>query len=110
MGKPKKGGYPPPQPRVLYITVENGKIDNAAAIIAWGDSVVWTNKDAVSYTLERFKPDPPNKTWVELKPDATSAPMVFNWSSPLGKDPVVYEYGMPPPGATATITAQISRF
>ena len=36
MGKPKKGGFPAVQPKVNYIAIKNGEIDNAT--IAWGDS------------------------------------------------------------------------
>jgi hypothetical protein len=112
MGKPKKGGYPPPQPITNFIEITDGKINPAAVTIAWGDSVVWTNKDAVSYTLALIKNGVLTKDpWAKLDPNSTSAPMVFNWSTDLGKDPVVYDYGMLPPGeAKAKITAQISRF
>jgi plastocyanin len=55
MGKPKKGGYPAPQPITHYIEIIDGKINPAAVTIAWGDWVAWTNKDAVSYTLVLFK-------------------------------------------------------
>jgi hypothetical protein len=114
MGKPKKGGYPPPQPIVNYIAIKNGALDPANLTIAWGDSVVWTNNDPGPYKLAPFangQPDPTN-IWADLGPGiVTSAQIVFNWTPNLGKDPVVYEYGMLPPGtAKATITAQISRF
>jgi hypothetical protein len=113
MGKPKKGGFPPPQPKVNYIEINDGGINPAAATIAWGDSVVWTNNDAVSYTLAvctNGQPDP-QKVWAKVDPNSTSAQVEFDWSPDLAKDPVVYEYGMLPPGqAKATITAQISRF
>ena len=62
MGKPKKGGYPPPQPITHYIEIIDGKINPAAVTIAWGDCVVWTNKDAVSYTLALFTNGEPIKT------------------------------------------------
>ncbi|MFY9937204.1 MAG: hypothetical protein WAK33_10045 [Silvibacterium sp.] len=110
MGKPKKGGYPAPQPITHYIQIIDGKINPAAVTIAWGDWVAWTNKDAVSYTLVLFKNGEQTK-WATLDPNSTSARMVFNWPSDKPKDPVVYDYGMLPPGtAKATITAQISRF
>ena len=113
MGKPKKGGFPPPQPRVNYIEIKDGKINSAATTIAWGDSVVWTNEDAVSYTLAvctNGQPDP-QKVWASINAHSSSAPVEFDCSPDMGKDPVVYEYGMLPPGtAKATITAQISRF
>jgi hypothetical protein len=113
MGKPKKGGFPPSQPIVNYIAIKNGAIDNAT--IAWGDSVVWSNEDSVPYKLARFtngQPETPLVIWAELGPvgtdSANSAEMVFVWSPGMSKDPIVYEYGMLPPGtATATITAQI---
>jgi hypothetical protein len=112
MGKPKKGGFPPSEPIVNYIAIKNGAMENAT--IAWGDSVVWTNEDTESYKLapiKNGKPDPDN-IWADLGPvgtdTANSAEMVFVWSPGMSKDPIVYEYGMLPPGtATATITAQI---
>lgn len=113
MGKPKKGGFPPSQPIVNYIAIKDGAMDDVT--IAWGDSVVWTNEDAESYKLAAFtdgKPDDPPIIWADLGPvgsdTANSAEMVFVWSPGMSKDPIVYEYGMLPPGtATATITAQI---
>ena len=117
MGKPKKGGYPPPQPKVNYIAIKDGAIDPENATIAWGDSVVWTNKDAVSYRLAVCTAGQPDKDkiWADLGPvntkNANSAPRQFDWSTAKGKDPFIYEYGMLSPGtAKATITAQISRF
>jgi hypothetical protein len=112
MGKPKKGGFPPSEPIVNYIAIKNGAIDNVT--IAWGDSVVWTNQDPEPYKLAQFtsgQPDP-TKIWADLGPvntdSANSAEMVFVWSPGMSKDPIVYEYGMLPPGtAKATITAQI---
>jgi plastocyanin len=113
MGKPKKGGYPPPQPITNFIEITDGKINPAAVTIAWGDLVVWTNKDAVSYSLAvctNGQPDS-NKIWRVLAGNTSSAPLEFDWSQDKGKDPFTYEYGMLPPGtAKATITAQISRF
>jgi hypothetical protein len=117
MGKPKKGGYPPfPEPITHYIEIIDGKINPAAVTIAWGDWVAWTNKDAVLYTLVLFKNGEQTEgPWATVNPNSTSARKVFTWSSSLGKDPVVYEYGLLPPGETkakitAKITAQISRF
>jgi hypothetical protein len=112
MGKPKKGGFPPSQPIVNYIAIKNGAIGNVT--VAWGDSVVWTNEDQQAYKLAPLvngQPDP-TKIWADLgpvgSPTANSAEMVFTWSSGMSKDPIVYEYGMLPPGtAKATITAQI---
>jgi hypothetical protein len=114
LGKPKKGGYPPPQPTVNYIKIQSGEIDNAT--IAWGDSVVWTNLDKASYTLAlqtvNGQPPPTQVIWAQLTAvgteGANSAEMVFQWTADLGKDPVVYVYGMLPPGtAKARVTAQI---
>jgi hypothetical protein len=116
MGKPKKGGYPPAQPIPHYIEIIDGKINPSAETIMWGDFVAWTNKDAVSYTLVLFKNGEQTEgPWATVNPNSTSASMVFNWKPILGKDPVVFEYGLLPPGETkatitATITAQISRF
>jgi hypothetical protein len=112
VGQPKKGGFPPVQPKVNFVRIKGGEIDNVT--IAWGDSVVWTNEDDASYTLAAStngQPDPA-KIWAQLTkvgtPDANSAEMVFAWQPGMSKDPVVYEYGMLPPGtAKAKITAQI---
>lgn len=112
MGTPKKGGFPPVQPKVNFVAIKGGEIDNVT--IAWGDSVAWTNEDDASYTLAAStngQPDP-TKIWAQLTkagtPDANSAEMVFAWQPGMSKDPVVYEYGMLPPGkAKAKITAQI---
>ena len=109
----KKGGFPAVQPKVNYIAVKNGEIDNAT--IAWGDSVVWMNYDAASYTLAALtsgQPDPA-KVWATLTPfgtdDANSSPLVFTWQPGMSKDPQVYQYGMLPPGtAKAKLTVQVS--
>jgi hypothetical protein len=113
MGKPKKGGFPAVQPKVNYVAIKSGEIDNVT--IAWGDSVVWTNQDAASYKLAPIVNGQPDSTniWADLTakgtPNANSAEMVFTWSPGMSKDPVVYHYGMLPPGtAKATITAQIT--
>ncbi len=113
MGKPKKGGFPAVQPKVNYVQIKNGEIDNAT--IAWGDSVVWTNLDATAYTLAALtngQPDPA-KVWVTVgaagTPDANSSPMVFTWQPGIPKDPQTYQYGMLPPGtAKASLTVKIS--
>jgi hypothetical protein len=114
MGKPKKGGYPPPQPTVNYIKVQHGEIDNAT--IAWGDSVVWTNLDNASYklALQTVNGQPPatQVIWADLTPfgseGANSAEVVFQWTADMGKNPVVYGYGALPGGKpNAKITAQI---
>src|SRR5438105_2460515 len=113
MGKPKKGGFPAAQPKVNYVAIKNGEIDNAT--IAWGDSVVGMNHDAVGYTLAAStsgQPDPA-KVWATLTAagtdDANSSEMVFTWTPGMSKDPQVYQYGMLPPGtAKATLTLKIS--
>ena len=113
MGKPKKGGFPPVQPKVNYVKIQNGEIDNAT--IAWGDSVVWMNLDASGYTLAGLTngaPDP-SKVWATVTavgtPDANSSPVVFTWTPGTPKDPQTYHYGMLPPGtAKATLTVQVS--
>ena len=113
MGKPKKGGFPAVQPKVNYVDIKTGEIDNA--IIAWGDSVVWRNFDKVGYTLAAStngQPDPA-KTWATVTaagtPDETSDAMVFTWTSGMSKDPLVLEYGMLPPGTgKAKLTVKIS--
>ena len=113
MGKPKKGGFPAVEPKVNYIAIRKGEIDNAT--IAWGDSVVWMNHDAAGYTLAALtngQPDP-NKVWATLTPvgtdDANSSPMVFTWVPGTPKDPQIYQYGMLSGGsAKARLTVQIS--
>ncbi len=113
MGNPKKGGFPAVQPKVNYIKIQNGEIENAT--IAWGDSVVWMNLDAKEYTIAgstNGTPDPA-KVWAKVgavgSPDANSDAVVFTWTSGTSKDPQVYPYGMLPPGAgKATLTVKIS--
>ena len=113
MGTPKKGGFPPVQPKVNEVQIKNGEIDNVT--IAWGDSVVWMNLDPREYTLAALtngQPDP-QKVWAKLtavgSADANSSPMVFTWTPGTPKDPQVYEYGMLTGGtAKAKITVQIS--
>ncbi len=112
MGKPTKDGFPAAQPKVNYIAIRNGEIDNAT--ITWGDSVVWMNHDAAGYTLVGFtagKPDS-SKIWATVTAvgtdNANSSPLVFTWKPGVPKDPQTYEYGMLPPGtAKAKITVQI---
>lgn len=113
MGKPEKGGFPAVQPKVNYVAIKNGEIDNAT--IAWGDSVVWMNHDAVGYTLAALTNGQPDaaKVWATLTAvgtgDANSSPMVFTWTPGTPKDPQVYQYGMLPPGtAKAALTVKIS--
>jgi hypothetical protein len=116
MGKPKKGGYPPPQPSTRFVSVKNGEIENKT--IAWGDSVVWENKDNVPYTLVLLAVNgnpaaTPAPVWATLTAvgtvDANSSPRIFGWPGAPPKDPYVYQYGMQdPPNAKATLTVQIS--
>lgn len=116
MGKPQKGGFPAVQPKVNYIAIKNGEIDNAT--IAWGDSVVWMNQQTTGCTLAPLlangQPDPnPANAWAVLTAvgteGANSSPMVFTWRPGIPKTPQVYSYGMLPPGtAKATLTVQIS--
>jgi hypothetical protein len=114
MGKPKKGGFPAVQPKVNYVKIQNGEIENA--IIAWGDSVVWMNLDSTGYTLAALtssgQPDH-TKVWATVTavntPDANSSPLVFTWTPGTPKDPQVYPYGMlPPANGKAKLTVQIS--
>jgi len=115
MGKPKKGGYPPPQPSTRYVEIANAKIENMT--IAWGDYVVWVNKDNAEYTLVLSEvngnPVPaPAPVWATLTAvntdGANSSPREFAWPTgqPPPKDPYVYIYGLP--NAKATLTVQIS--
>jgi hypothetical protein len=113
MGNPKKGGFPAVQPKVNYIAIKNGEVENAT--IAWGDSVVWMNHDAVGYTLAALTNGQadPNKVWAKVTgvgtDDANSSPLVFTWTAGMSKDPQVYQYGMLPPGtAKAKLTVQVS--
>jgi hypothetical protein len=114
MGKPNKGGFPAVQPKVNYVVIQNGEIENAT--IAWGDSVVWQNRDTTGYTLAALdsngNPDK-TKVWASVYPvgtdQANSPPVVFPWTPGTSKDPQVYQYGMLPPGtAKAKLTVQIS--
>jgi hypothetical protein len=117
MGKSKKGAYPPQQPKIRYIEVEGGEIEDSI-VIAWGDSVVWQNKDNVPYTLialaingQAIAGVPP--VWANLTAvntvGADSSPRVYGWPGVPPKDPYVYQYGMKdPPNAKATLTVQIS--
>jgi hypothetical protein len=108
MGKPKKGGFPAVQPKTNYVDIKNGEIDNA--IIAWGDSVVWTNFDATEYTLAGLtngEPDSAN-VWAVVAANSSSNALVFTWKPGIPKDPQVYHYGMLKGGkAKAQLTVQI---
>jgi hypothetical protein len=116
MGKPKKGGFPPSQGSVQEVHIQGGKIEDKT--IAWGDWVVWMNKDPAKYTLilleingKPVTPTPP--PWATLgevgKPDANSSAVLFSWPGVPPKTPYVYIYGMQePPNSQATLTVQIS--
>jgi hypothetical protein len=116
MGKPKKGGYPPPQGSTQYVLIQGGKIEDKT--VAWGDWVVWTNKDAAKYTLvlleingKAVTPTPP--PWATLTEvgtvNANSSPVLFSWPGAPPKTPYVYIYGMQSPSnSKATLTVQIS--
>jgi len=115
MGKPKKGGYPPPQPSTRYVEIANGEIESMT--IAWGDYVVWVNKDNAAYTLVLSEVNgkpvaAPAPVWATLTavntPGANSSPREFAWltGQTPPKDPYVYIYGLP--NAKAILTVQIS--
>jgi len=115
MGKPKKGGYPPPQPSNRYVAITNGQIESI--IIAWGDSVTWVNHDNADYTLVLAEVNgkpvaAPAPVWATLTaantPGGTSPARPFNWltGQTPPKDPYVYIYGTS--NAKATLTVQIS--
>jgi plastocyanin len=115
MGKPKKGGFPAMEPKTNYVKIQNNEIDNVT--IAWGDSIVWVNKDETTHSLAPLgtdgKPDPANP-WAELGPkgsdNANSVPTSFNWNEqqPPPKDPTIYQYGLiDHPTSKAKITVQI---
>jgi len=114
MGKSKKGGYPPPQGSTRYVVIEGGQIEDMT--IAWGDWVVWMNKDDAKYTLVVLEvngnPVPP-AVWATLTevgtPDANSSPRQYDWPGAPPKDPYVYIYGMQePPNSKANLTVQIT--
>jgi len=113
MGNSKKGGFPAVQPKVNYIDIKNGEIDNATVV--WGDSVVWMNHDAVGYTLAALTNGvaDPAKVWATVTAvgtdDANSSPLVFTWKPGMSKDPQVFGYGLLPPAtAKANLTVKIS--
>ena len=120
MGKPKKGGYPPPWPSTYYVDILNGKIEDTT--IAWGDSVVWKNNDSASYTLivlmVNGKPVSlvyPANVWAKVTPvgadNANSPPREFAWNEGEipPKTPYIYQYGiLELPNVKAILTVQIS--
>jgi hypothetical protein len=116
MGKPKKGGYPPPQGSTRYVHIQGGQIEDKT--IAWGDWVVWMNLDRARYTLVlseiNGKPvQPPAPVWATLTevgtPDANSSPRQFYWPGAPPKDPYVYTYAMQqPPNSKGVLTVQIN--
>jgi len=120
MGKPKKGGYPPPWSGTHYVEIAGGKIKDTT--IAWGDSVVWKNNDRASYTLVVLMKNGqpiglayPANEWAKLSPvgadNANSPPREFPWKEGEipPKDPYVYQYGiLELPNVKANLTVQIS--
>jgi hypothetical protein len=120
MGKPKKGGYPPPWPSTRYVEILGGKIDDTT--IAWGDSVVWQNKDRATYTLVVLMKNGqplglvyPANEWAKLTPvdtdNANSPAREFPWKEGEipPKDPYVYQYGiLELPSVKANLIVQIS--
>src|SRR5882724_5605015 len=116
MGKPKKGGFPAMQPVTHYVKIQGGEIDNLT--LAWGDEVVWVNKDTVSHSLASLgadgKPDPAQPWGTEITPAGTpganSSPLSFQWMKPTPppRDPQVFQYGcIDHPNEKARVTAQI---
>src|ERR1700683_2990074 len=120
MGKPKKGGYPPPWSRTHDIEIQGGKIEDKT--IAWGDSVVWKNLDRVAYTLvvltrngQPFNLVYPANVWATLTfidtDNANSPAREFPWKEGEipPKDPYVYQYGiLELPNVKANLVVQIS--
>jgi len=120
MGKPKKGGYPPPWSATHYIEIAGGKIEDMT--IAWGDSVVWKNQDRAAYTLVVLTKNGqpvglvyPANVWATLTQvdtdNANSPPREFPWKEGEipPKDPYVYQYGiLELPAVKALLTVQIS--
>jgi hypothetical protein len=115
MGKPKKGGFPAMEPKTNYVSIQNGEIDNVT--IAWGDSVVWVNKDVVGHQLAALdsngQPDP-TKPWATVTPvgtdDANSSPLSFQWTQtiPPPNQPQIFQYGLiDAPTVRAKVTVQI---
>lgn len=113
MGKPKKGGYPPPQGSTRYVHIAGGQIE--AKTIAWGDWVVWMNEDHAKYTLAVLEVNGAAvqpTVWATLtavgSDDANSSPRQFYWPGAPPKDPYVYTYGMQePPNSKGILTVQI---
>src|ERR1700721_3175519 len=120
MGKPKKGGYPPPWSSTHYVEIQNGKIPDT--IIAWGDSVVWKNLDPAAYTLVVLMKNGqpvglvyPANVWATLTRAGTdnenSPPREFPWKEGEipPKEPYIYQYGiLELPNSKANLTVQIS--
>jgi len=116
MGKPKKGGFPATQPVTHFVKIQGGEIDNLT--LAWGDQVVWQNKDAYSHKLAGLgadgKPDPTKPWGQEItavgSPGASSSPLSFQWlqTTPPPKDPQIFQYGcLEHPNEKAHVTAQL---
>lgn len=111
MGK-TKGGFPPVQPKTYYIDIQGGAMKDTT--IAWGDSIVFQNRDTVAYqvvSLTNGTPDP-SLQWASLGPAGSSTDnsplIVFTWQSGLSRDPVEYPIGTIPGTAKATLTVQMS--
>jgi hypothetical protein len=114
MGKPKKGGYPPPWPSTRDVEILGGKIKDTT--IAWGDSVVWKNQDRATYTLVVLTKNGqpvglvyPANVWATLTfvdtDNANSPAREFPWK----EDPYVYQYGiLELPSVKANLIVQIS--
>ncbi|HEV8042581.1 MAG TPA: hypothetical protein VGP62_27130 [Bryobacteraceae bacterium] len=116
MGKPKKGGFPAMEPITHDVIIRNNEIDNV--IIAWGDSLVWINKDNVEHSLAALdsngNPDPTKPWGPPMGPvgsdTANSPEFAFQWMQPTPppKDPQIYRYGLlDHPTSKATVTVQI---
>ena len=120
MGKPKKGGYPPPWSATHFIEIVGGKIEDMT--IAWGDSVVWKNHDQKAYTLVVLTKNGqpvglvyPANVWATLTfvdtDNANSPAREFPWKEGEipPKDPYVYQYGiLELPSVKANLIVQIS--
>jgi plastocyanin len=116
MGKPTKGGFPSVQPTTRNVNIQNGKIDNIT--IAWGDSIVWMNKDPVNHQLAALdnngNPDPTKPLGPAIgpvgSPTANTPPFGFPWtqSTPPPATPTVFAYGcLVHPNEKATVAVLI---
>ena len=116
MGKPKKGGFPAMEPKINYVKIQNNEIDNVT--IAWGDSIVWVNKDNTTHSLAVLggngQPDPTKPWGGPMGPvgsdTANSPEFSFQWmqQTPPPTTPTVYQYGLlDHPTSKAKVTVQI---